>query len=216
MSTVYRTESIIHCTVGNRAYAFAPCHIAICHDYIKIYHNHFCEYLLMLAHAVPASSAARRIDFASHMRQYPASSDPIMLCMHAEMAQGAAVSGSAKWSSAREAPRVLFCMPTSMELVRQVFSSSLRPLENKYPKPKPPACRRNTVASSKGPACCTALAAWAMTRAHVRATMTTATGGATGAIRAIALGKNRFRAMPVSTGTSTICMPTVCVTGMQH
>jgi hypothetical protein len=25
-------------------------------------------------------------------------------------------------------------------------------------------------------------------------------------MRAIALGKNRFRAMPVSTGTSTICM----------
>jgi hypothetical protein len=52
---------------------------------------------IMPAHAgVSAPRAAFCFDFSSTCRQKPASNEPIMLCMHAEMAQGAAVRGSEK------------------------------------------------------------------------------------------------------------------------
>jgi hypothetical protein len=56
--------------------------------------------------------------FRLHHRHQPASVLPITECMTLEMAQGTAVSGSAKFRRAKTTPNPEFCIPTSIETVR--------------------------------------------------------------------------------------------------
>ena len=77
--------------------------------------------------------------FSVSLRHRAARKLPRIQCMIAEMAQGVAVEG-VKCFTASALPRPLFCMPTSMAMVRRMRSSNPSTRGIPYPRAKAPVC----------------------------------------------------------------------------
>ena len=121
------------------------------------------------------------------------------------MAHGSATSGFEKFCCASTTPSAEFCIPTSIEIVRDADSRFSQNQPKIYPKTNPLACNVNTAPTSLKPASTTLCRVAPMIEATIKVMARTAISGATGRMRRLMLGKRHLRKAPPMTGRITTC-----------